>query len=826
MPNSSTRKRPSSGGSDSRIAVVPPPQGGRTDQSSNPLAGSLGTLLIVFCGGMIAAGHLVNLLGERRLATQFVSEGLWQRLVMGLGGRLVARHGVPGAELSSGGLAFIGGLAALVAWFGLTSVIAWRRRARWREVAAAASWAPFLALWLPLVWEAAAFVALLASSMTGPTPLLVIEALAMPSVAVVLALFGLLCVAVLARAGERSASASTDPSRSGVVDDWRVARAVWGLVVVSTLVWGFLNQRLYENLLIPHGDSAMYEEHLWNVLHSKGFRSYLDNGRLFLGEHVQVAHLLLIPAYLVWPSHLLLEWSQSAVLASGAVPVYWLGRRHTGSATAGLLLAGAYLLYSPMHFLDIAVDFKTFRPSAIEIPAFLFAVDAIERRRFAGGVAWLMLALSGQEDAAPIVAPLGVWLCGVAWLEARQRQPSLSGSPNLENATAATFAAARDRAPWWRSSGVCLGAGMAVFGTLYLVLVVKVVLPYFRGGADVHYASYFKRLGGSTSEILTNVVRQPGLFVEAWAQPEVLLFAVALLVPLGGLAVLAPSRLAVAIPLFAVLSLNEIARNTLHHFHAPLVPIVLWATAAGVGRFGRLMANWRPGGPADAFSGGPRADRRLPHALYRWLTRRLPLESRAPAGASAGTTIHPSPHGETPPVSEAVPTGTEDCPHAGALVPITTPTVGERAWSNWAAGLACACAFTTGFFGGLHPLSLPFWDPFSRVHWRQHYGSSDRAKHLSTVLEAVPPQSRVASTDFIHPRFTHHERSYDYSDYRPHPPTDTDFIVIDTRHPYSSIRGPDDIKELRQSPAEWELLPDRTDGAFLILRKKRRDGNP
>src|SRR6185503_11115540 len=85
---------------------------------------------------------------------------------------------------------------------------------------------------------------------------------------------------------------------------------VWGIVGIYVVVFVTMNWRLYFNLLIPHGDSAMYEEHLWNVLHGKQFRSYLDQG-LFLGEHIQVVHLGLLPLYVLWPSHLLLELCES-----------------------------------------------------------------------------------------------------------------------------------------------------------------------------------------------------------------------------------------------------------------------------------------------------------------------------------------------------------------------------------------------------------------------------------------------------------------------------------------------------------------------------------
>ncbi len=102
----------------------------------------------------------------------------------------------------------------------------------------------------------------------------------------------------------------------------------------------------------------------------------------------------------------------------------------------------------------------------------------------------------------------------------------------------------------WRSSGRCT-----------TVAVIKWVLPWFRGGADVHFASYFSDLGGSSGEIIANIVAKPWLFVGKVLSPGTGLFAAALLLPLGGLSLLSPSRFFVALPLLLVLGLNQISRS-------------------------------------------------------------------------------------------------------------------------------------------------------------------------------------------------------------------------------------------------------------------------
>ncbi|MEK6262275.1 MAG: hypothetical protein AABP62_27065, partial [Planctomycetota bacterium] len=137
-------------------------------------------------------------------------------------------------------------------------------------------------------------------------------------------------------------------------------------------------------------------------------------------------------------------------------------------------------------------------------------------------------------------------------------------------------------------------------------------------------------------------------------------------------------------------------------------------------------------------------------------------------------------------------------------------------------------ALCTGLFLSLSPFGLSFWDSGSSWYWKTLYGPSRRGELFARVLPLVPRESRVASTDFVHPRFTHHERSYDYSGYARKVagnttgvPDDTDFLVIDTNHRYSEIKSANQIPEYRDHPDQWELLPVETDGYFIVLKRNR-----
>jgi hypothetical protein len=175
-------------------------------------------------------------------------------------------------------------------------------------------------------------------------------------------------------------------------------------------------------------------------------------------------------------------------------------------------------------------------------------------------------------------------------------------------------------------------------------------------------------------------------------------------------------------------------------------------------------------------------------------------------------------------------------PVAGRLVGKIVEQVGRlnhapAATVAWWGRFAGSSALVTGILFGMSPLSVLFWDPYDMHYWRKLYVPDKRAELFARVLAEIPETARVASTDYIHPRFTHYARSYDYSDYpravnhyKPGVPDDTDYIVIDTRGRWSKIERPDQVREYREHPEQWELLPDNTDGYFIVLKRKRPAG--
>ena len=680
--------------------------------------------LLTLAAGIISVATSLQSVLASKDASAWLSQPAWERLIKQLGGS-VAQQTVASVslDLPFAGIAMRVAIFAVVSWLAGALVIG--ASAKRPLFVSATDWAVRGWKWwlLPAGWELLRLLLFMSHAQTASA---VLHVTSRWCYAIFLAGW-LTTLWELARPEPRDRAHGAIPAR--------VPNAVTLLAIgLYVAVFTSMNWQLYWNLQLPHGDSAMYEEHLWNLTHGKGFRSYLDQG-LFLGEHIQVIHVLLTPLHLIWPSHLLLELAESFALAMGAWPVYMLTLRHSQSRKTATALALAWLLYFPTHHLDISIDFKTFRPMSLGVPALMFALESLDRCRWKSGSLWLILALSAKEDFAVVIATLGIWIAVTSLIGPRDTADSNPANGKSEATTG-------------RGQFV-FGLSVAAASTMYVLLAVTVLIPFFRDGAAVHYTRYFGDLGQSPADIVKTAVEDPLRVLKRLFSARSGVYAVLLMLPLAGLPFRSLSRLAVAGPWFGILCLLELTADAsagqellvpFHHFHASIVPIIFWAAAA------------------------------------------RPL-------LSAQT-------------------------HA-------TVTTRQTWWPRMA---ACA-ALTSGLFYSIGPLGSSFWDSGAPFFWKTAYVVDDRARLFDRVIEHIPETARVASTDFVHPRFTHHERSYDYSNYlrkvanyEARVPSDTDFIVIDTRHRYSEMRDPRDVPEA--SDAEWELMPDFTNGNYIVLRKR------
>jgi uncharacterized membrane protein len=263
-----------------------------------------------------------------------------------------------------------------------------------------------------------------------------------------------------------------------------------------------------------------------------------------LASHTDAILVVFAPLWWLWPSPEMLLTAQAVAVALGALPVFWLAREHVGSERAGLGFALAYLLYPATGWLTL----NEFHPVALACPLLLFAFWYLDQDRWLPFAAFAIAAAATKEEIPLVLAGFGVW-----------------------------YALARRR---W-----LLGGAIAATGVAAAAVAVEVVVPHFNGAASNFYTRY-ESVGGSPGGVFKTAFTHPLRLVEKAFSTRGLRYLGELLVPLGGLWLLAPVALVAALPEVALNLLSIVTTQRSIHFHytAGLIPPLFVASVLGAGR--------------------------------------------------------------------------------------------------------------------------------------------------------------------------------------------------------------------------------------------------
>ena len=273
------------------------------------------------------------------------------------------------------------------------------------------------------------------------------------------------------------------------------------------------------------GDLGNMVQAIWNTLHGHLLEGTTVHGhqRARLGYHVDPILLLFVPLFWIWSSPLLLVIVQALAVSSGALPVFWLARKHLDSPRAAAHFAFAYLLYPFTQFAAFTIS-SSFHPVALAVPLVLFAVWFLDEDRLVAFSAMALLACTTKEEIPLAIGCLGIWYAF------RKRRPAVGLS----------IAAA--------------GLAITLFDFLW-------VIPHFAPAGVNPFSGRYGAIGGTPGGIAHKLVSDPTAFVHAVATLNKSAYLVVLLVPFMGLCLLEPLVLLGAVPDLAInlLSGNRVA---------------------------------------------------------------------------------------------------------------------------------------------------------------------------------------------------------------------------------------------------------------------------
>ncbi|GIW05223.1 MAG: hypothetical protein KatS3mg060_0028 [Dehalococcoidia bacterium] len=337
----------------------------------------------------------------------------------------------------------------------------------------------------------------------------------------------------------------------------RLAPLVLALLILSyvALIGGLAIAR--HTALKSHAyDLGIFTQVLWNTSQGRLFENtvMIEYSASLLGQHFAPIFLLLVPLYWVWPDPRALLLLQTGALAIGALPVYLLAQRRTGSRGVALILAAAYLLLPALHY----VNFYDFHEIALTTPLLLGAIFFLDTRRMLPLAGCLGVALLCREEIAIVVMAFGM-----ALLVVRR----------------------------WR-----WGLGLIVVGAAWLAFTVGWAVPYFQSSPVYYFVVRYGKLGDSIPEILLTLVTRPLWVLEyLWTAPR-LEYLVRLFTPVGLLGPLGLPVFLLSLPTFGYLLLSDYREqyDIVNQYSAPLIPFIMGGTIVTLGWLMRRrpFASW------------------------------------------------------------------------------------------------------------------------------------------------------------------------------------------------------------------------------------------
>jgi uncharacterized membrane protein len=244
-----------------------------------------------------------------------------------------------------------------------------------------------------------------------------------------------------------------------------------------------------------------------------------------LGAHVDPILVAFAPLWWIWPSPVMLLTVQAVAVALGALPVFWLARKHLDSEAAAVGFALAYLLYPAVQWLTL----NEFHPVALAAPLLLFALWYLDEDRLLPFVGFALAASLCKEEIPLVVAGFGVW-----------------------------YAVARRR---WVA-----GAAIAALGVAAAAVSIELIVPHFNEGASSAFYGRYDEVGGSPTGILETAVTDPEQLFSVAFDTRGLDYLAQLIFPLALLCLVSPVTL-VAAPELAINLLSATPTQTSIHFH-------------------------------------------------------------------------------------------------------------------------------------------------------------------------------------------------------------------------------------------------------------------
>lgn len=293
---------------------------------------------------------------------------------------------------------------------------------------------------------------------------------------------------------------------------------IFAAILISyTFIFSGISILRYNNFLFDDsGDLLIFEQVIYNTLHGRPFYSTVD-GQNHFGVHNSPILVLLVPFALLIPVPYVLYIFTVISIAVSAIPIYLIAREELRNELFALLLGTCYIMLPPF----VGLVYQSFHEINLVLPFLAFAFYYFVKERFYPFMAMFVMALMVKEDVS-----LTLFMFTI-------------------------YALIKKRTIKW-----CLIP--SILSIIWLIISIKVVIPFFDRLHGYPLLSYFSHMGGSFSELLEKAF-DPYLIINKLLRQDKLFYFYVLLLPMALVLPLFSSEIIFVLP---SLFLNLLAENT------------------------------------------------------------------------------------------------------------------------------------------------------------------------------------------------------------------------------------------------------------------------
>lgn len=330
-------------------------------------------------------------------------------------------------------------------------------------------------------------------------------------------------------------------------------RIVYAATLAYAALFVFAAVLHYEVFETARADLGYMVQAIWNTEHGHLLEVTTQAGqqRDRLGVHVDPFLLVVAPVFWIWSSPLLLPILQALAVSSGALPVFWLARKHLDSSRAAAHFALAYLLYPATQF-NAFTSADGFHSVSLALPLVLYAVWFLDEDRLVAFSAVALLACTTKEEVPLAIGCLGIWYAV-------------------------------------RKGGRRFGLGVVTLGVALTLFDFLWVIPHVSPSGHNPFNGRYRAVGGTPAGMAHKVLSDPLAFAHAVASGHKAFFLILLLAPFLGLCLFEPLLLLGALPDLGINLLSSWGNQTSIGYEdtAAIAPFVIAASVLGAARFRR-----------------------------------------------------------------------------------------------------------------------------------------------------------------------------------------------------------------------------------------------